>query len=497
MHEPSTLPSIQAHNTPRTVIVLTLLALAVMWSFVGYWAISSRDDAIKNTGEVLRRMNHGVEEQTRRLFTLADVFLTTCDLWLEANPKSDPQTDPNFTRLIDEFRVKTGKTVDIFLVARNGDVIEIPASPTKALANVMDRDYFRGALAQQEQKLFIGKPLISRLSGHQGLPVALRLKSTSHNIAVALAVIDLSTLAALYDAQREKPDGAIVLLRRDGIVLASAPADQSLAGQSVAGGKIFSEHLPDKPSNLVLLEATATDGLKKLTSYSTMTDYPLVVVVSSAYDNALASWKKQAALTLLITLAISFAAGVVAYRSVRLLNALAQHNSALLHLAMTDVLTGVSNRRHFVEVLEHEFVRARRYNTPLSVLAFDLDFFKRINDGYGHAVGDEALTSFAQVAKQGLRDMDLLGRLGGEEFSIFLPNTTMAEALVVAERVRDGVTRIAIPTDNGTLKFTTSVGVAEIHQTDSSVDDLLRRADAALYDAKAAGRNRVATGLTA
>jgi diguanylate cyclase (GGDEF)-like protein len=217
------------------------------------------------------------------------------------------------------------------------------------------------------------------------------------------------------------------------------------------------------------------------------------VVVSSAYDNALASWKKQALLTLLITLGITSAAGVVAFRSVRLLNALAEHNSALLHLAMTDVLTGVSNRRHFVNVLEHEFVRARRYGSPLSVLAFDLDFFKRINDGYGHAVGDEALTNFARVAKQGLRDMDLLGRLGGEEFSILLPNTTMTEALVVAERVRDGVTQISIPTDNGTLKFTTSVGVAEVRQTDTSVDDLLRRADAALYDAKAAGRNRVAT----
>ena len=483
----------QAHSAPRTVIILTLIALGIMWSFVGYWAISSRDEAINNTGEVLRRMNYGVEEQARRLFSMADVFLTTCDLWLEANPKSDPRSDPVFTRLIEEFRTKTGKTVDIFLVAQDGNVIEIPPSSTKSLANVMDRDYMRGTLAQQEPQLFIGKPLISRLSGHQGLPVSLRLKSPSHGIIVALAVIDLSTLTASYDEQRGKPDGAIALLRRDGTVLARAPADDSMIGKSVAGGKIFSDHLPNKPRDLVLLEATATDGLKKISSYSAMADYPLVVVVSSAYDNALASWKKQALLTLLITLGITSAAGVVAFRSVRLLNALAEHNSALLHLAMTDVLTGVSNRRHFVNVLEHEFVRARRYGSPLSVLAFDLDFFKRINDGYGHAVGDEALTNFARVAKQGLRDMDLLGRLGGEEFSILLPNTTMTEALVVAERVRDGVTQISIPTDNGTLKFTTSVGVAEVRQTDTSVDDLLRRADAALYDAKAAGRNRVAT----
>jgi diguanylate cyclase (GGDEF)-like protein len=217
------------------------------------------------------------------------------------------------------------------------------------------------------------------------------------------------------------------------------------------------------------------------------------VVVSSGYDDALLSWKKHVLWVMLIALGVTMTAVAAAVRSVRLLDSLALRSSELLHLATTDVLTGVSNRRHFVDILEQEFARARRYDLPLAILSFDLDFFKRINDGYGHAVGDQALISFAQVAQRGLREMDLLGRLGGEEFAILLPNTLATDALAVAERVREGVAEISIPTDNGTLKFTTSVGVTEMQSIDSSIDDLLLRADNALYEAKAAGRNRVVT----
>lgn len=480
-------------KAPRTVIVLTLLFLGTLWSFVAYWAISSRDETIDSTGEVLRRMNYGIEEQTRRLFATVDIFLITCDRWLEANPKSDPRTDPVFGQLIEDFRVKTGKTVDIRLVAGDGGLFNIPAASPEPLANAGDHEYFRGAMEMQERGLFVGSPTLSRATGQYGLPVSLRLKHPSHGIAAVFAVIDLDAMTALYEEQRQKPSGAIVLLRRDGIVLARAPGDARLFGRSVAAGQIFTEHLPKKERDLIVLNATATDGLKKIASYSTMNDYPLVVVVSSGYDDALLSWKKHVLWVMLIALGVTMTAVAAAVRSVRLLDSLALRSSELLHLATTDVLTGVSNRRHFVDILEQEFARARRYDLPLAILSFDLDFFKRINDGYGHAVGDQALISFAQVAQRGLREMDLLGRLGGEEFAILLPNTLATDALAVAERVREGVAEISIPTDNGTLKFTTSVGVTEMQSIDSSIDDLLRRADNALYEAKAAGRNRVVT----
>jgi diguanylate cyclase (GGDEF)-like protein len=142
-------------------------------------------------------------------------------------------------------------------------------------------------------------------------------------------------------------------------------------------------------------------------------------------------------------------------------------------------------------LLYHEFARARRYKAPLSLMVLDLDFFKQINDGYGHAAGDSALKAFSVAAADCLRGMDVLGRLGGEEFGILLPSTAVDQSESVAERIRAAVAKIAIETEFGTVRFTTSIGVAQSQEGDESVDVLLARADGALYAAKAAGRNRV------
>jgi diguanylate cyclase (GGDEF)-like protein len=170
---------------------------------------------------------------------------------------------------------------------------------------------------------------------------------------------------------------------------------------------------------------------------------------------------------------------------------LSVRTAELQHLATTDLMTGVNNRHHFLSLLYHEFARGRRYKTPLSLMVLDLDFFKQINDGYGHAAGDAALKAFSAIASECLRDMDVFGRLGGEEFGILLPSTAVDQAEAVAERIRAAVARIAIDTEFGTVRFTTSIGVTQGLDTDESVDILLARADAALYGAKAAGRNRV------
>jgi len=193
----------------------------------------------------------------------------------------------------------------------------------------------------------------------------------------------------------------------------------------------------------------------------------------------------------LAALAVSIVALLVARRLTEMVAVLSARTAELHHLATTDLMTGVSNRHSFLQDLYREFARSRRYRTPLSIMIFDLDFFKQINDGYGHAAGDEALRAFAAAAGECLRGMDVLGRLGGEEFGIILPSTALDQAEVVAERIRGAVTRIAIETEYGTVRFTTSVGVAQIGDDDDSVDSLLARADSALYAAKAAGRNRV------
>lgn len=160
-------------------------------------------------------------------------------------------------------------------------------------------------------------------------------------------------------------------------------------------------------------------------------------------------------------------------------------------LANTDALTGLANRRHFFEVAEEEFVRARRYETPLSVLMADLDHFKRINDRFGHAGGDAVLCSFAIVLSSLLRDSDSAGRIGGEEFAVLLPHTALDGARAFAERLMERVAANPPELDGQSARYTLSIGIGEMMPGCLDFSALLRKADEALYRAKSGGRNRI------
>ncbi len=167
----------------------------------------------------------------------------------------------------------------------------------------------------------------------------------------------------------------------------------------------------------------------------------------------------------------------------------------LRRMATTDPLTGLWNRRRFLELAEGELARLRRYGRPVAVLMLDVDHFKAINDGHGHAAGDEALCHLAALCREELRDIDHLGRLGGEEFAVALPEAGLEAAVEVAERLRLRIAGTGLALSGprgGTIRMTVSVGVAAARAEDASIERALGRADRALYQAKAAGRDRVA-----
>lgn len=163
----------------------------------------------------------------------------------------------------------------------------------------------------------------------------------------------------------------------------------------------------------------------------------------------------------------------------------------LKRLATTDSLTGAANRRVFMEAGAEEIYRARRYRRVMSVLMLDLDFFKRVNDHYGHAAGDAVLVALAGVCRQELRASDLFARLGGEEFAVLMPEAPTRVASDVATRLLARMAAGEVQTEKGPVRVTVSLGVATLCEADESIDDVLKRADAALYRAKEAGRNRV------
>lgn len=166
--------------------------------------------------------------------------------------------------------------------------------------------------------------------------------------------------------------------------------------------------------------------------------------------------------------------------------------SELERRAQIDYLTGVSNRGYFIEQADLEINRAIRYDNPISFQIMDIDFFKHVNDTHGHKAGDSVLKKLGEVCRQTLREIDIIGRWGGEEFAIMLPETGIEKAAEVAERLRKALASTIITLhDRPPISFTVSIGVASLYSNTNNLDLLFGIADKALYEAKKTGRNKV------
>jgi diguanylate cyclase (GGDEF)-like protein len=168
-----------------------------------------------------------------------------------------------------------------------------------------------------------------------------------------------------------------------------------------------------------------------------------------------------------------------------------RHRKQLAHLANNDSLTGLPNRRHTYEQGKAAMARAAEDRRPMTVAVVDLDHFKSINDRCGHAAGDNVLRAFASVCRESIRSTDIIGRWGGEEFLIVMPGATLDVALIALERLRGLALRIKLPPAGVGLQVGMSAGLASLESNVKTLDELIARADAALYKAKHEGRDLV------
>lgn len=495
-------------NAVLFVVALCLLLLAIQLS--DGWR--ARNERLAEVAVATTNMSHALAAQAESAVRVVDTVLAGVVERVETDGMTGagrPRLQLHLKNMVSQVDELHG----LFVFGPDGHWL-MTSQDRIPLYTVYDREYFQFHLKNPDRFVHVGKPVRSRSTGEWVLPVSRRLNNPDGTFGgVALGTIRIDYFSTLYKTFDVGSDGVVMLTLDDGTMVYRLPHNEKLIGADVSAGPVHQMYERSGPAGTAMLRSKI-DGIERLYSYRHLETYPLIVATAQSKHDILEKWLKsmvgQAAITLVaIALLLYFGRRLVRqivirdhleHELVQARELLQEHNRALTVLADHDSLTGIANRRRFEEALEVEFARASRSGAPLSLLMFDVDYFKRYNDTYGHVAGDACLRQVAQTLQASLvRPADLAARYGGEEFVALLPDTDPAGARMVAERIRQAVMALGIPhAGNGAGLVTISAGVytsgAGGGMATDSATALVERADALLYRAKQSGRNQVCGG---
>lgn len=405
------------------------------------------------------------------------------------------KADPELRQRILFDRAANAKDMSVMLVIdENGDIkLDAGANPPRK-ANFADRAYFQAHKIRADLGLFVGTPLVSRLTGHRMIPFSRRITKADGSFGgVVLGTLKLTYFVGLFDRLGLGREGAINLYHHDGTRIARQPSVDSDIGANIAGTSNFERFLREIRGSFVGI--STRDAIERRYTFTRIGELPLILDVALATDDIEAEWRVKALVMSVIvgtlcalTMGLSLLFG-------RELKRRAAVEAELAQLSMTDTLTGLPNRRRFDDAIATTWKSARRAQAPLSLLIVDADHFKRYNDCYGHTVGDEVLKGLAHCLSASVyRPGDLVCRVGGEEFVVLLPNTDRFAALRIAEAIHQAVMGLSIASAGiASGSVTVSIGLASARFDGGetrTAKDLYHGADMALYAAKAGGRNQ-------
>ncbi|WP_223216728.1 GGDEF domain-containing protein [Paraburkholderia phenoliruptrix] len=387
-----------------------------------------------------------------------------------------------------------------YILGANGEVLASQSGEINPNIRFSDRDYFVVHQRNPAVGLYLSHPFHSRLrDGKLSIGLTRRINDKNGRFAgVALLAIRIEYFQRLLERISVGKQGSVFIAMNDGTLIARKPYSPSDIGTSIAKSPTFIRMAAHDAGSYVA--QSAVDGVQRMFTYVHVPGTPLIAVVAPAVDDVLEPWRHRAMISGALTLAFGAVFVLVSWLLAYALHGKLRAQAALVRLAATDPLTGLSNRRVLDNRLDEEWRRARRTGQPLSALFIDIDHFKRFNDTYGHASGDEALSTVAEcISSTVRRAVDLVARYGGEEFAVILPDTSADGARAVAEKIRRSVQAQHILHGGADpVTVTVSVGCATIVPAQgANALDLLAAADRQLYVAKAAGRNRVACGPSA
>ena len=384
------------------------------------------------------------------------------------------------------------KRGDVLWLDKQGNVVGDSTSNVPRKANFGETGVFKAHQRDANLGLLVGPPFKARLGGLDWcISFSRRISGPDGEFAgLAAGALRLSYFSELFKRLDIGDDSSINLFNADGQLLArqpSRPQDPPI-GSNYAERPNFKRILSEQSGNFTA--RSGSDGNPRMYTFARVAQLPLIVLVVHSADEVFQSWRRTAIL-------VSVATGVLCVGILwltlllgRELRRRQEAEQGLATLAATDSLTGLANRRRLDQVLRQEWARAQRNRKPLAVLMVDVDHFKAFNQRHGHAGGDHALREVAKTIEASIRrPADLAARYGGEEFQVVLPETDLAGARLLAERIRTSVEALA-PFADDAHSVTVSIGIG-LSGPQHDLSSVLGAADEALYRAKAKGRNRV------
>jgi diguanylate cyclase (GGDEF)-like protein len=487
---------LRASLQPATL--LGLIMIAACWIGVVIELEMERGKTLDAAGQQSANLTRLFEENTVRTFEGVDRTLLLLREVYERDPAHFDLRDwSRRTALLGEL------TLMVALIGPDGytiDRTEVSDRPSER-TYLGDRDHFRAQVDAATDELFIGKPVIGRITGRRTIQISRRLRHPDGSFAGILAAsLDPGFVEKFFETVDLGPQGSVVLRSRDGVILASSGLERASVGRTVLQSSLV-EALARGPAGHYW-GGGAVDGVNRLVSYRAASKYPLLVMLGISESTVFEGYGRSrlayvtiaSAVTMLILFAI--AAGIRHQLRLDRIRDDLHHSEAqardkagqLERLAHHDALTGLANRNLLHERIRDAIERARDRQEGFAILSVDLDRFKTVNDTLGHSVGDELLRQIAERLNGCARRVDTVARIGGDEFVVLAgvngPDGARGLATGIVERIGE-----PYQVSGSHLTIGSSIGIVLAPQDGMSVDRLLRNADLALYRAKASGRN--------
>ena len=498
--------------TFRTVAFVAMVCLGLL-AIDGWNSWQSRTEQLKQMSVAASNLARAMAQQADDTLKAADSALVGIVERVEhdgTGPAAVERLRKVLAAQVDEFPQLDG----LHIYDEDGNWVANSRRITPQNLNNASREYFIFHRTHEERGPHVGIPVKSRTSGELLVPVSRRINHADGRFAgVALATIDIDFFMKFYDSLDIGEAGAVGLVLDNGTMMTRRPYSADMVGRDMRETDLFRAYVEQGAVGTAYIRS-AQDGTMRLNSFRRLENYPLFVSAALSKDEILANWWRETIWHSAGVLLLALVVGFVGWRLVKQFelqtqtedelrqarDALETLNKTLNTLAMEDGLTGLANRRQFDVTLDNEFGRAMRNASTLALIMMDVDCFKQYNDIYGHAAGDECLQSIGRaIAKvAGRRPGDLAARYGGEELVVLLPNTDVAGAVILAERIRSAVRDLKIVhagTEDGFVTLSAGVDALKPEPGAAQPKELIRAADQALYAAKAGGRNRVCVSM--